>query len=86
MHHGSYKYNDVDTVDIVMLIYCWIKFIDVPQFILYVVICTQASSIQVLNPKWCAVYGCVFSMQSSPTQDASVHKHGYLILSGAKLR
>jgi len=25
IHHGSYKYKDVDTVDSVMLICCWKK-------------------------------------------------------------
>jgi len=46
-HHGSYKYKDVDTVDSVMLIYCWKKFIDVQQFILYVVTCIHLSIIKV---------------------------------------
>jgi len=76
IHHGSYKYKDVDTVDSVMLIYCWKKFIDVLQFILNVVTCIQASSIKVFDPRGCAVYWHVFCMQLSPTQDVSIHSTG----------
>ena len=60
IHHGSYKYKDVDTVDSVMLIFFWKKIIDVPQFILYVVTCIQASIIKLFDRRGYAVYWCVF--------------------------
>jgi hypothetical protein len=48
--NGSYKYNNLDTVDNLILTYSWIKFVDMPLFMLYVELCIHPSSIKVFNP------------------------------------
>jgi hypothetical protein len=55
INKGIYKYKCV------MFTYSWIKFTDVPLFILYVV-CIEICGIEVFEPKWwnlCAVYWCI---------------------------
>jgi hypothetical protein len=47
----KYKYKSMDAVDVVNLTYSQIKFIDVPEFILCVVICMQTSIIDIFYPK-----------------------------------
>jgi hypothetical protein len=50
-NYGSYKfkYKNLDVIDIVMMTYSWITFIDVPLFVLYVVIYIQTSIIKVVK-------------------------------------
>ena len=45
------KIKNVDTTDNVMLTCSLVKFIDVPLFTLYVIICIERSSIELFNPK-----------------------------------
>jgi hypothetical protein len=49
MNNGSWKYKNMDTMNNVMLTY--IKLIDVPLFLLYVVICIETPSIVVVDPE-----------------------------------
>jgi len=50
INNGSYKYNNLDTVDNLTLTYSWIKFFDMPLFMLYNELCIQLSNIKVFNP------------------------------------
>jgi len=59
LRNGSYKYENLDAIVNVMLTYSWIKLIDVPLCILYVVVCIQTSGVEVYDPKGlspCVVY------------------------------
>ena len=57
--NDNYKYKNFVAIVNVMLTYSWIKLLDVPLCILYVVVCIQTSSVEVYDPKGlspCAVY------------------------------
>ena len=62
IYNSNYKYTTVRNMDSLMLIYFWLQFISMPQFIMCVLTGTRTSNITVFDPEWsspCALCSCV---------------------------